>query len=76
MFSDDERMPCEMEARQFNEESEYLIPWLKRVILGQLDLDPVSNLLSLFLSSYTNNWYLPPTMSLITYEPSKETVST
>lgn len=45
MFSDDERMPCEMEARQFNEESEYLIPWLKRIILGQLDLDPVSNLI-------------------------------
>ncbi len=43
MFSDDERMPGDYEKRQFKEESEQLLPWIKKVVLGETSLDKLSS---------------------------------
>ena len=38
MFSDDERIPEDLEKRQLNEEVNHLIPWIKQVICGEIDV--------------------------------------
>ena len=44
-FSDDERMPCDMENRQIKEESKYLIPWIEQVVFGQAELSQLKSFL-------------------------------
>jgi len=43
MFSDDERIPEDLERRQLIEEANHLIPWIKQVICGEIDLAELSS---------------------------------
>lgn len=43
VFADDDRMPCDYEKRQFIEEAEKLIPWIKKVVIGQISLKELSS---------------------------------
>lgn len=38
IFSDRERLPCDFEERQIVEESKYLVPWIQKVALGEVEL--------------------------------------
>lgn len=42
LFSEEERLPRDLEERQIEEESKHLVPWICKVALGEIDLSKSS----------------------------------
>ena len=55
MFSEHERFPCDFQNRQLREESEYLIPWIQKLVLGQIKL--TESLLDMKSSKDTGSYF-------------------